>query len=114
MADAAYGLWPVLHEAARSDHVATTGAYSRVRQPQYGGLLLVMLGFLLQRPTIPALLMFPVLVVVSTRLAMAEGRAVAERFGGAWRRYAAATPGFVPRRRRHVIEHDRQLSRRPR
>lgn len=91
--------WPVLHEAARGDHLATAGAYARVRHPQYDGLLLVMIGFLLQWPTIPTLLMFPVLVVVYTRLARAEEREVAARFGAAWREYADNTPAFIPRRR---------------
>jgi len=91
--------WPVLHEAARGDHLATTGPYGWVRHPQYDGLLLVMVGFLLQWPTIPTLLMFPVLVAVYTRLARAEEREVAARFGSTWHEYAARTPGFVPRRR---------------
>lgn len=106
--------WPVLLAAARGDHLATAGPYLWVRHPQYDGLLLVMIGFLLQWPTIPTLLMFPVLVLVYTRLAKAEEREVAARFGDAWRTYAAATPGFIPRRRPHTVEHDRQPSRRPR
>lgn len=32
---------------------ATTGPYSYVRHPQYGGFILIMLGFLFQWPTIP-------------------------------------------------------------
>jgi protein-S-isoprenylcysteine O-methyltransferase Ste14 len=91
--------WPVLHEAARADHLATTGRYARVRHPQYDGLLLVMIRFLLQWPTIPTLLMFPVLVVVYGRLARAEQCEVAARFGDAWREYAEHTPGFIPGRR---------------
>lgn len=80
-------------------HLATAGTFARVRHPQYDGLLLVMIGFLLQWPTIPTLLMFPVLVVVHTRLARAEEREVAARFGATWREYPEATPGFIPRRR---------------
>ena len=106
--------WAVLFAAARSGHLATTGPYTWVRHPQYDGLLLVMIGFLLQWPTIPTLLMFPVLVLVYTRLAKAEEHEVASRFGDAWRSYAAETPGFVPRRRPETIDHKRQPSRRPR
>lgn len=43
-----------------------------MRHPQYDGLLLIMIGFLLQWPTIPTLVMFPVLVWVYTRLARSE------------------------------------------
>lgn len=92
--------WRVLWEAARAGRLATTGAYARVRHPQYAGLLLVMVGFLLQWPTIPTLVMFPVLVWVYRRLAIAEEGEVAARFGPAWDAYAAATPRFVPWLRR--------------
>jgi protein-S-isoprenylcysteine O-methyltransferase Ste14 len=92
--------WRVLHDAARTEALATTGPYARVRHPQYDGFLLIMIGFLLQWPTIPTLVMFPILVVVYTRLARAEEREVAARFGDAWHAYAAATPAFLPRRRR--------------
>jgi len=59
-----------------------------------------MIGFLLQWPTIPTLVMFPVLVFVYTRLARNEEREVATRFGDAWQDYASSTPAFVSRRHR--------------
>lgn len=60
-----------------------------------------MTGFLLQWPTIPTLVMFPVLVIVYTRLARSEEREVAARFGQPWAAYAARTPAFVPAGLRH-------------
>jgi protein-S-isoprenylcysteine O-methyltransferase Ste14 len=39
-----------------------------VRHPQYDGFILIMLGFLFQWPTLPTLLMFPVLVWMYVRL----------------------------------------------
>jgi protein-S-isoprenylcysteine O-methyltransferase Ste14 len=90
--------WQKLHDAARTATLATTGPYARVRHPQYDGFLLIMIGFLLQWPTIPTLVMFPVLVLVYTRLARNEEREVANRFGDAWQDYATSTPAFVPRR----------------
>src|SRR6266536_3759809 len=92
--------WRVLHDAARTGRLATGGPYARVRHPQYDGFLVIMIGFLLQWPTVPTLIMFPILVFVYTRLARAEEGEVAGRFGDAWRAYAAATPGFLPRLRR--------------
>ena len=53
-------------------------------------------GFLLQWPTIPTLVMFPALMGVYRRLALAEEREVAARFGPAWADYAARTPRFLP------------------
>jgi protein-S-isoprenylcysteine O-methyltransferase Ste14 len=92
--------WRVLFEAARSGRLATTGAYAWVRHPQYDGLLLVMIGFLLQWPTLPTLVMFPILVWFYVHLARSEERDAAAQFGDAWTAYAARVRGFIPRRRR--------------
>ena len=91
--------WRVLHDAAAAGRLASSGPYARVRHPQYDGFLLIMTGFLLQWPAIPALVMFPVLVMVYARLARSEEREVAGRLGQAWAAYAARTPAFIPRRR---------------
>ena len=89
--------WKVLYEAQRSRTLATTGPYAVVRHPQYGGFILIMLGFLLQWPTILTLLMFPVLVYMYTRLARREEREVLAKFGETYAHYAAHTPAFLPR-----------------
>lgn len=89
--------WPVLHESQRNGTIATTGPYSRVRHPQYLAFLLIMLGFLLQWPTIPTLVLFPVLAVMYVRLARREERDARARFGDAYADYAAVTPAFLPR-----------------
>jgi protein-S-isoprenylcysteine O-methyltransferase Ste14 len=93
--------WRVLHAAQQDKKLATTGAYSYVRHPQYDGFILIMLGFLLQWPTIPTLFMFPILVYMYARLSRQEEAEVREQFGDAWDRYAAETPAFIPRFR-HV------------
>lgn len=92
--------WKVLYEAQRSHKLAVTGPYARVRHPQYDGFILIMLGFLLQWPTILTLVMFPVLVYMYVRLAYMEEREVLEEFGDEYTRYAANTPAFIPRLRR--------------
>ncbi len=56
-----------------------------------------MIGFLLQWPTIPTLLMFPVLVVVYSRLARREEMEALARFGELYAQYAENIPRFVPR-----------------
>jgi protein-S-isoprenylcysteine O-methyltransferase Ste14 len=88
--------WKVLWDAQRSDRLAVTGPYARLRHPQYVGFLLIMVGFLLQWPTLATLAMFPVLVLVYRRLAIGEEREVRQRFGAAWDAYAARTPRFLP------------------
>ena len=89
--------WRVLYEAQRKGALATTGPYAYVRHPQYVGFILVMLGFLLQWPTLLTLAMFPVLVWMYVRLARTEEREVRAAFGDAYDRYAAQTPAWFPR-----------------
>jgi protein-S-isoprenylcysteine O-methyltransferase Ste14 len=91
--------WPVLLRAAKEGTLATTGPYARVRHPQYVGFLAIMVGFLLQWPTIPTIVMFPVLVYIYWRLSIQEEASVAAAFPAAWAAYARQTPRFVPRRR---------------
>ena len=92
--------WRVLYEAQRTGTLASAGPYARIRHPQYAGFILIMVGFLLQWPTLPTLLMFPVLLYVYRRLAIREEGEVRAEFGRAWDAYAERTPRFVPRRRR--------------
>ena len=91
-----YRAWQVLYEAQRAGKLAIDGPYARMRHPQYAGFVLIMFGFLLQWPTILTLAMFPVLVFMYVRLARFEEREAQERFGDAYRRYAATTPAFLP------------------
>ena len=88
--------WRVLHEAQRRQALATTGPYAYVRHPQYVGFILIMLGFLLQWPTLLTLLMFPILVVMYVHLARREKAEVAATFGEEYRRYAATTSAWFP------------------
>ncbi|RVD51585.1 MAG: isoprenylcysteine carboxylmethyltransferase family protein [Mesorhizobium sp.] len=89
--------WRVLFDAQQHRSLATNGPYSYVRHPQYAGFILVMLGFLVQWPTLLTLAMFPVLVVMYVRLARAEEREAITEFGDAYRKYMAQVPGFIPR-----------------
>ena len=91
--------WRVLYAAQKDGRLATTGAYARVRHPQYLGFILIMVGFLLQWPTFATLAMFPVLLLVYRRLAMREERDVRAEHPQ-YEGYAAATPRFLPRVRR--------------
>ena len=94
--------WDVLYKAQRAQHVATTGPYAYLRHPQYVGFIVIMLGFLIQWPTLITLIMFPILVTMYVRLARREERDALAEFGDAYARYAAATPAFFPRRPRAI------------
>lgn len=89
--------WNVLYRAQRRQRLAISGVYERLRHPQYVAFVLILFGFLLQWPTLLTLLMFPVLLVMYGRLAVAEEAEMRARFGGEYERYAARTPRFIPR-----------------
>jgi protein-S-isoprenylcysteine O-methyltransferase Ste14 len=89
--------WRVLYEAQRRHRLAVTGPYAYVRHPQYVGFIAIMLGFLLQWPTILTLAMFPFLVAMYVHLAHTEEREAHAEFSEAYERYAAVTPGWLPR-----------------
>src|SRR3546814_12164926 len=71
-----------------------------MRHPQYVAFVLVLTGFLLQWPTLPTLISFPVLVWAYARLARREEKDCLSRFGGDYARYMQAVQAFLPRRRR--------------
>ena len=89
--------WRVLYSAQRERTLAITVAYTYVRHPQYVGFIAIMLGFLLQWPTLITLILFPIMVTVYIRLAHREEAEVRAEFGPLWDAYAARTPAFIPR-----------------
>jgi protein-S-isoprenylcysteine O-methyltransferase Ste14 len=97
--------WKVLYEAQRTGTLALSGPYAYVRHPQYAGFILIMLGFLLQWPTLVTLIMFPILVSMYVRLARREEHEVLSEFGDEYRRYADRTPAFFPWPSRMIDKH---------
>ena len=90
--------WEALWAAQRRHRLATTGIYAYLRHPQYVAFIVIMMGFLLQWPTLPTLVMFPILTIMYLRLALHEERLAETEFGAAYRRWAAVTPRFFPQR----------------
>jgi protein-S-isoprenylcysteine O-methyltransferase Ste14 len=89
--------WKELYNAQRINHLATSGPYARVRHPQYAAFVVIMSGFLIQWPTLPTLIMFPVLIIIYIRLAHREEKLARQVFGELYIRYAEKTPRFFPR-----------------
>jgi protein-S-isoprenylcysteine O-methyltransferase Ste14 len=89
--------WKVLYAAQRAHTVAVSGPYARIRHPQYVGFIVIMVGFLLQWPTLITLIMFPILVTMYVRLAWREEREALAEFGEVYASYTAATPAFFLR-----------------
>jgi len=99
--------WWFLYRAQRRGRVATRGPYALIRHPQYVAFVAIMIGFLLQWPTLLTLAMFPFLAGMYAYLAEREEIEMAARHGDEYRLYATRTPGFVPwpRRWRRAAPH---------
>ena len=54
------------------DRLVTGGVYRHLRHPQYLGLILIVVAFNIQWPTLPTLLMAPVLIFMYVRLTFRE------------------------------------------
>jgi methanethiol S-methyltransferase len=89
--------WRELYGANRENRLATRGVYGIVRHPQYTGIFLALFGQLIHWPTIPTLVLFPIIVWAYVRLARREERQLLERFGVAYAVYQRSVPRFLPR-----------------
>lgn len=76
--------------------LVTGGLYRFARHPQYAGLLLLVLAFFVQWPTLPTAALLPVVFLVYLRQARREEAELEARFGERYRRYREHTPGFLP------------------
>jgi len=74
------------------------GVYGLIRHPQYAGIFLIVLGEIVDWPTIPSLLLSPIIVWIYLRLARREEGRLSERFGSEYQDYREHVPMFVPRR----------------
>ena len=101
--------WHTLWKAQRDHRLADTGIYAYVRHPQYVAFILIMFGFLLQWPTLPTVVMFPVLTIMYLRLGIKEEAVAEAEFGEEYRRWAAVTPRFFPRFSKPTVKIDPRL-----
>ncbi len=86
--------WTQIHAAHGA--LVTDGIYAYARHPQYTGLFLVILGFLVQWPTFLTVLMAPVLIYAYVHLARVEERRAEAEFGEAYYEYERKIPAFFP------------------
>ncbi len=88
--------WILIH-AVKGNHLVTEGVYSHVRHPQYSGLFLITLGFLIQWPSLLTIVMWPILMWSYYRLAMKEEKDVEKIFGKQYGEYREKVPAFIPK-----------------
>ena len=91
--------WRQIYRATREGKMAESGLYRYVRHPQYTGFFLFLLGSMINWPTLPTLLMLPVLWLVYVRLALMEEQDALREFGQPYEAYMAKTGRFLPRLR---------------
>lgn len=87
------GGWQQIH---RAEGLVSTGLYRLMRHPQYTGLFLFTLGWILHWPSIVTLALWPVLLLAYIWVARFEERLAVEEFGQAYNDYAARTARFIP------------------
>ncbi len=88
--------WKILYTAIQNNTLAVTGPYRYIRHPQYAGFIAIIVGFLLQWPTIPTLVITPFLVYRYIRLAQSEDNEMFSTFKTEYVLYKKKTPGFFP------------------
>jgi methanethiol S-methyltransferase len=98
--------WRDLYHASRDGCLATDGLYGVMRHPQYTGIFLALFGQLIHWPTLPTLVLFPIIVWAYVRLARREEAGLIGRFGDEYLEYQRRVPMFFPRLRewRRLIE----------
>lgn len=72
--------WKILYQATKKQTIARTGPYKYIRHPQYVGFVVIILGFLMQWPTLPTLIMAPILTIMYIMLARKEEREVLQKY----------------------------------
>ncbi len=82
--------------------LVTDGIYRYLRHPQYLGLILIILAFNIQWPTLPTFVMAPVLIIMYIRLARWEDEELATFFGEKFLDYAVRAPAFITLSRRRL------------
>lgn len=86
--------WRRIYRAGEG--LVTTGVYALMRHPQYLGIVLVATGFLVMWPTLPTLVMYPILLVMYGRLAGEEESRLAQEYGEAYEDYRQRVPAVFP------------------
>lgn len=87
--------WELVYES--KGKFVIRGLYACMRHPQYTGIYVITLGFMIQWPTVTTLILWPFVIAMYYRLARREEADMLAEFGDEYRRYMERTPMFFPR-----------------
>ncbi len=81
---------------AKNQELVTNGVYAYIRHPQYTGIIIAAFGALIHWPTLPTLLMLPILITAYYKLAKREEKEMEKKFGEVYQGYRKRVPMFLP------------------
>lgn len=87
--------WGEIHKVKGG--LVTSGVYGVVRHPQYIGFIAVIVGFLIQWPTLVTLVMAPILIIRYVLLARKEEAEVSRQFPADYAAYRSRVGAWLPR-----------------
>ncbi|MGE0823495.1 MAG: isoprenylcysteine carboxylmethyltransferase family protein [Candidatus Binatia bacterium] len=87
--------WQLVYDA--EGRLVTHGVYQYMRHPQYTGIFIITLGFMIQWPTLATLLLWPFVIAMYVKLAKKEEQDVLRTYPEEYRAYMARTPMFFPK-----------------
>lgn len=88
--------WEILYKSVRRNRLATGKVYQYIRHPQYLAFILIIVGFLIQWPTLITIVMAPILIWRYIRLARIEEKKMLQKFGTTYDKYLRKTPSYFP------------------
>jgi protein-S-isoprenylcysteine O-methyltransferase Ste14 len=87
--------WELVYKS--EGKLVTHGVYAYVRHPQYTGIFIITLAFMIQWPTLATLILWPFVIAMYVRLAKQEEKDVMQQFPEQYGEYMKRTPRFFPR-----------------
>jgi protein-S-isoprenylcysteine O-methyltransferase Ste14 len=87
--------WEMVYKS--EGKLVASGIYRYVRHPQYAGIYVITLGFMIQRPTITTLILWPFVIWMYYKLAQKEEQEALEKFPEQYNVYMKKTPMFFPK-----------------
>lgn len=87
--------WQLVYDAEGA--LVTHGVYRYMRHPQYTGIFIITLAFMIQWPTLATLLLWPFVIAMYVKLAKKEEQDVLRTYPEEYRAYIERTPMFFPK-----------------